>query len=217
MLKAAVLPVTAFQQNCTLLWCDETMAGAVVDPGGDVERILEAVAKYEVKLEKILITHGHMDHAGGTAELSERLSLPIDGPHIADKFLIDELGGSGARFGMAARSFEPDRWLNDGDTVSFGNINLEVRHCPGHTPGHIIFYEANTKVAQVGDVLFQGSVGRTDLPRGDHAQLINSIKTRLWPLGNDVTFIPGHGPISTFGEERQSNPFVADRVLAAND
>ncbi|MEQ1888415.1 MAG: MBL fold metallo-hydrolase [Alphaproteobacteria bacterium] len=210
-MKIGVLPVTPFQQNCTLMLCEQTMMGAVVDPGGDIEKILAAVAQIGMTLEKILLTHGHMDHAGATAELAERLNLPIEGPHIADKFWIDGIPEQSRRYGLApARAFTPDRWLVDGDQVRFGAITLDVYHCPGHTPGHVVFFDPVSKIAQVGDVLFQGSVGRSDLPGGDHDTLIRSIKQKLWPLGEDVVFVPGHGPLSTFGEERRTNPFVAD-------
>ncbi len=214
-LKATIIPVTPFVQNCSLLWCDETQKGAVVDPGGDLDKILAAVAEHHVDLEKIIITHGHMDHAGGTAELSEKCGIPIEGPHTEDQFWIEQIAVQGQQYGIAgARTFTPDRWLKDGDTVSFGNITLDVYHCPGHTPGHVVFVHQPSKLALVGDVLFQGSIGRTDFPRGDHATLIRSITEKLWPLGNDITFISGHGPISTFGQERQSNPFVSDQALS---
>lgn len=210
-MKIAVIPVTPFQQNCTLLVCEQTMQGAVVDPGGDIDKILDAVAQIGLTLEKIFLTHGHMDHAGATAELAERFNLPIEGPHIGDKFWIDGIPEQSKRFGLApAKSFTPDRWLNDGDHVQFGAITLDVYHCPGHTPGHVIFFDPASKIAQVGDVLFHGSIGRSDLPGGDHDTLIRSIKQKLWPLGSDVVFVPGHGPPSTFGEERRSNPFVRD-------
>lgn len=213
-MKVAIIPVTPFQQNCSLLVCEETHKAAVVDPGGDLELILDAVKKQGVALEKILLTHGHIDHCGGTAQLSKQLGLPVEGPHIDDRFLIDDLPQQGLRFGFPQlRSFTPARWLTGGDTVRFGRVELQVRHCPGHTPGHVIFFSPEYRLALVGDVLFAGSIGRTDLPRGDHAALIRSIREQLWPLGPDVTFIPGHGPTSTFGEERESNPFVADRVL----
>jgi len=215
-MKAAILPVTPFQQNCSILVCEKTGKGALVDAGGDVDRILAQVGKMNIQLEKLFVTHGHFDHCGGTAEIAKRLGLPIEGPHREDKFWIDQMPESAARFGFGkAEAFTPDRWLEGGDTVRFGDIELQVRHCPGHTPGHVIFFNPEVQLAMVGDVLFQGSIGRTDFPRGDHATLINSIRTQLWPLGNDVTFIPGHGPVSTFGEERESNPFVADRVLAS--
>ena len=214
-MKVSIIPVTPFQQNCSLLVCEQTRKAAVVDPGGDVERILEAVTEQGAELEKILLTHGHIDHCGGTAQLSEQLHLPVEGPHLDDRFLIDDLPQQGLRFGFPQlRAFTPARWLKGGDRVRFGAVELEVRHCPGHTPGHVIFFSADYRLALVGDVLFAGSIGRTDFPRGDHASLIRSIREQLWPLGNDVTFIPGHGPASTFGEERDSNPFVADRVLA---
>lgn len=213
-LMAAVVPVTPFQQNCSVLWCTRTMEGAVVDPGGDLDRILDAAAQHKVKLVKILITHGHVDHASGTADLAAKLEVPIEGPQREDKFWIDQLPEQAKRFGIAgAQSFEPDRWLEDGDIVRFGDIEMETRHCPGHTPGHVIFFHAPSRLAVVGDVLFQGSIGRTDFPRGDHATLINSIRDNLFPLGDDITFIPGHGPSSTFGAERQNNPFVSDRAV----
>lgn len=210
-LKAAIVPVTPFQQNCTILICARTMRGAVVDPGGEVDRLLTTAEEHGVTLEKILLTHGHIDHAGGTAELAERAHLPIEGPHADDKFWIDQIAEQGERFGFdGARTFTPDRWLSDGETVQFGDITLDVYHCPGHTPGHVVFHHPGAKLASVGDVLFHGSIGRTDFPRGDHQTLLNSIRDKLWPLGNDTTFIPGHGPLSTFGEERRSNPFVHD-------
>jgi len=206
-MKAAILPVTPFQQNCTLIWNEETMIG-------DVDRVLDKAGELGVKVTKLLLTHGHLDHAGGAAELAERLSIPIEGPHRDDKFWIDKIAEQSARFGFdGARSFIPDRWLEDGDTVTVGGLELNVLHCPGHTPGHVIFYHRESRIAQVGDVLFQGSIGRTDFPRGDHGQLIESITKKLWPLGDDVTFVPGHGPTSTFGWERKTNPFVADLAL----
>ncbi|ABC22322.1 MBL fold metallo-hydrolase [Rhodospirillum rubrum] len=208
-LKATILPVTPFQQNCTLLWCDETMAGALVDAGGDVDRLLQAVEKTGVRLEKLLVTHGHLDHAGGVAEIQERLGLPVEGPHADDAFLIEGMADQALRFGFPeGRSFVPDRWLVQGDKVSLGALTLEVLHCPGHTPGHVVFFEPTARVAQVGDVLFRGSIGRTDFPRGDHATLLASIHDRLLPLGDDVTIIPGHGPLSTLGEERRTNPYL---------
>jgi len=209
-----VVPVTPFQQNCTILWRDDTKIGAVVDPGGDTERILAAVAEHGVKLEKILVTHGHLDHAGAVAALADDLKLPIEGPHEDERFWIDQLPDQTARYGFpAARAFTPDRWLNDGDRVTVGGAPLDVRHCPGHTPGHIVFFAPEERVAIVGDVLFQGSIGRTDFPRGNHGQLLESIVQKLWPLGDDVTFIPGHGATSTFGWERKTNPFVSDMAL----
>ena len=210
---AAILPVTPLQQNCTLVWCTRTMRGAFIDVGGELPRLKAAAAKGGITIEKLLVTHGHVDHCGGTAALAEELGVPIEGPHEADRFWIEQLGEDGARFGVDARPFEPDRWLADGDVVTVGELRFDVHHCPGHTPGHVIFHHAPSKLAQVGDVLFQGSIGRTDFPRGDHAELIASITGKLWPLGDDTAFVCGHGPMSTFGHERRSNPFVADRVL----
>lgn len=210
-LKFQTVPVTLFQQNCTVLWCDETMRGAVVDPGGELPRILAAVEKLGVTLEKILITHGHIDHAGAAAELAERLSLPIEGPQIEDQFWLDGMPAQSVQYGFkGVRSFTPDRWLKHGDTVGFGNVVMQVLHCPGHTPGHVVFFNADAKLALVGDVLFKGSIGRTDFPKGDFDTLIASIRNRLWPLGDDVVFISGHGPMSTFGDERLTNPFCSD-------
>jgi glyoxylase-like metal-dependent hydrolase (beta-lactamase superfamily II) len=208
-MKHIVIPVTPFVQNCTLVWCEETMKGAVVDPGGDVDTILRAVADNGVQLEKIMLTHGHLDHAGGTADLVEQLSLPVEGPHEDDKFWIDAMPQQGQMFGVRPpRTFTPDRWLVAGDTVDVGNLTFEVRHCPGHTPGHVIFFHEPSRLALVGDVLFSGSIGRTDFPGGSYETLIRSIKEQLWPLGDDVEFICGHGPNSTFGHERRTNPFV---------
>lgn len=213
-MQASIIPVTPFQQNCSLIWCESTRQAAVVDPGGEIERILAAVEREDLRLAKILVTHAHIDHAGGVAELAERCSLPIEGPHWADKFWIDMLPEQGAMFGLtASRSFEPDRWLEDGDAVKVGEVELLVKHCPGHTPGHVIFFSAADRLAIVGDVLFAGSIGRTDFPRGDHATLIRSIRENLWPLGDDIRFIPGHGPMSSFGHERKTNPFVGDHLF----
>ena len=210
-MKFRIVPVTPFQQNCSLLWCEETMQGAVVDPGGDLELILATARQLGVTIVKILLTHGHIDHAGGAAELAARLHLPIEGPQLEERFWIDQLPQQGQMFGLGqAAAFTPDRWLDDGDTVSFGKVTLSVLHCPGHTPGHVVFFHEPTKLAVVGDVLFQGSIGRTDFPRGNHAALIAAIRGKLWPLGDDVAFIPGHGPMSTFGDERRYNPFVGD-------
>ena len=214
-IRAMIAPVTAFQQNCTIVWCTKTKKAAVIDPGGEVDRLLAAVEQHGLSVEKIWITHGHMDHAGGTAALKERTGAPIEGPHRDDQFWIDTIASSGQRYGVAdARGFTPDRWLEDGDVVTVGETEFEVLHTPGHTPGHIVFFHRGARFAQVGDVLFQGSIGRTDFPRGDYGQLIESIIGKLWPLGPDVAFVPGHGPMSTFGQERRSNPFVADDVLA---
>jgi glyoxylase-like metal-dependent hydrolase (beta-lactamase superfamily II) len=216
-IQAMIAPVTPFEQNCTIVWCARTKKAAIVDPGGEVPRLIGALEHLKLDLEKILITHGHMDHAGGAAELRERTGVPIEGPHPDDQFWIDQIEASGARYGIpGARPFTPDRWLGEGDTVSLGETSFEVFHCPGHTPGHVVFFQRQARFAQVGDVLFAGSIGRTDFPRGNHADLISSITQKLWPLGDEVQFVPGHGPMSTFGQERRTNPFVADRVLAAD-
>lgn len=209
-----VVPVTPFQQNCSVVWCPTTLRGAVVDPGGDLERILEVVEQEGVRLEKILLTHAHIDHAGAAAELARRRSLPIEGPHQGDLYWIEGMAEQGRMFGLSgAESFVPDRWLDQGDTVTVGDEILEVRHCPGHTPGHVVFFHRSQRFALVGDVLFQGSIGRTDFPGGDYDTLIRSIRDNLFALGDDVRFVPGHGPMSTFGEEKRSNPFVADRLF----
>jgi glyoxylase-like metal-dependent hydrolase (beta-lactamase superfamily II) len=211
-MKIAVVPVTPFQQNCSILVCAATGRAAVVDPGGDLDRIVAALGELGGTAEKILLTHGHIDHCGGTAALARELGVPVEGPQREDAFWISQLARQGAEFGIGeAEPFTPDRWLEGGDTVRFGNAELEVLHCPGHTPGHVVFFDRSRRLALVGDVLFKGSIGRTDFPRGDHQALIDSIRGRLWPLGDDVTFIPGHGPASTFGDERRTNPFVGDR------
>ncbi len=210
-MRYAVVPVTPFQQNCSVVWCEESRRGAVVDPGGDIERIMAVVAREQVKLEKILLTHGHLDHAGATAEMAGRLRLPVEGPHIADQYWIDGMAQQSRMFGVAPLpSFTPDRWLEGGDSVEVGPLTFAVRHCPGHTPGHVVFFHDPSRVAFVGDVLFDGSIGRTDFPGGDYDTLIRSIREQLWPLGDDVTFIPGHGPSSTFGVQRRINSYVAD-------
>ena len=209
MLKYRIIPVTPFEQNCSLIWCDETMKGAVVDPGGDLDRVYAAVKAEGVTLDKILLTHAHIDHAGATADLSDEQSLPIIGPHQGDDYWIQGLAEQGKMFGFKeARVFEPTQWLQDGESVQVGNVTLSVLHCPGHTPGHVVFFDPVTKLAIVGDVLFNGSIGRTDFPGGNHATLISSIKDKLFSLGDDVEFIPGHGPMSTFGYEKKTNPFV---------
>ena len=207
-----IIPVTPFEQNCSLIWCEQTRKAAVVDPGGDLDRILAAVKQEGVELEKILLTHAHIDHAGGTAELAESHHLPIIGPHKGDDYWIQGLPQQGAMFGFkAAKVFTPDRWLEDGESVQVGNITLSVIHCPGHTPGHVVFFDPASKLALVGDVLFNGSIGRTDFPGGNHQQLLDSIKQKLFVLGDDVEFIPGHGPMSTFGTEKRFNPFVGGK------
>lgn len=211
MLQYLTIPVTAFAQNCSIVWCDQTRKAAIIDPGGDLDKLLAAVKKLGVELEQIWLTHAHIDHAGGTAELADRLSLPIIGPHEGDQFWIDRLADQSRMFNFPqSRAFTPSRWLNDGDTVTLGQSTLTVRHCPGHTPGHVVFYSAEAQRAFVGDVLFAGSIGRTDFPGGDFDTLIDSIKQRLWPMGNETVFIPGHGPESNFGEERRRNPYVRD-------
>jgi glyoxylase-like metal-dependent hydrolase (beta-lactamase superfamily II) len=211
MLEFRIIPVTPFQQNCSLLWCGETRKAAVVDPGGDIEHIESAIVEARVQVDKILITHGHIDHAGATAELARILGVPVEGPHEEERFWIDAMAEQGRMFGFEqGEAFTPERWLVDGDEVTLGALTLQVLHCPGHTPGHVVFFEPQSKLAVVGDVLFAGSIGRTDFPRGDHAALVGSIRNKLWPLGDEVRFIPGHGPMSTFGAERRSNPYVGD-------
>ncbi len=210
-MKYEIVPVTAFEQNCSVIWCPETLQAAVVDPGGDLPKIEAVLKRHRLVLSTILLTHAHIDHAGGTAELSRRHAVPVVGPEAQDLFWIQALPQQSVMFGFpAADSFTPQRWLQHGDRIELGNEILDVLHCPGHTPGHVVFYSATSRLAWVGDVLFNGSIGRTDFPRGDYNTLIHSIKDRLWPLGDDVAFIPGHGPMSTFGRERRSNPFVSD-------
>ncbi len=218
MLKYQIIPVTHYQQNCTLLWCDETSEAVVVDPGGNIERILSALKEHKLTLVKILLTHGHLDHVGGTAALVQATqvsgapSIPIEGPHEDDMFWINILPQQAQMMGFSVpQDFQPAVFFKEGDQVSFGNLHLHIHHCPGHTPGHIIFFHKETKLALVGDVLFKGSIGRTDFPRGNYQDLVDAIRTKLWPLGDDIKFIPGHGPMSTFGEERLHNAFVADK------
>lgn len=213
-LRAAIVPVTPLQQNCTLLWCTRTMRGAFVDPGGDLDKLRAAAVQHGVTIEKLLITHGHIDHCGSAGIFARELGVPIEGPHEEDRFWIARLGDDGRSYGVPGAPFEPDRWLVQGDQVTVGALVLDVYHCPGHTPGHVVFHHPESRLAIVGDVLFQGSIGRTDFPLGNHQDLIDAITTRLWPLGDETVFVPGHGQPSNFGHERRTNPFVADSVLA---
>ncbi|MFN3469635.1 MAG: MBL fold metallo-hydrolase [Novosphingobium sp.] len=212
--KVAIIPVTPLQQNCTLVWCSKTMRGAFIDAGGDLAKLRKAIEVTGVTIEKLLVTHGHIDHCGSTGIFARELGVPIEGPHEADRYWISRLDEDGQRWGIAGEVFEPTRWLADGDKVMVGEVELDVIHCPGHTPGHVVFHHPQSRVAIVGDVLFQGAIGRTDFPLGNHQDLIDSITRKLWPLGNDVTFVPGHGPNSTFGRERQTNAFVSDYALS---
>jgi len=214
-LRAAIIPVTPLQQNCTLLWCTKTMRGAFTDPGGDLPRLKAAAQQAGVTIEKILLTHGHIDHCGSAGIFAEELGVEIEGPHEADMFWISKLEEDGGKYGIPGKPFVPARWLKDGDTVTVGELTFNVRHCPGHTPGHVVFHHPESKLAIVGDVLFKGSIGRWDFPMGNHQQLIDSITQRLWPMGGETAFVPGHGPMSTFAHERATNPLVGDRVLAA--
>jgi hydroxyacylglutathione hydrolase len=218
MLQYRIIPVTPFEQNCTLMWCDETNDAAFVDPGGDMVVLEAALAQHKLTLKKLFLTHGHLDHVGATPKLANKYHIPIEGPEKEDKFWLDRLPQDCERMGLPhCDAFVPQRWLHDGDTISIGKVSLSVHHVPGHTPGHVAFYYAPKKLAWVGDVLFNGSVGRTDFPRGHFPTLVHSITQKLWPLGNDVQFVPGHGPMSTFGFERQTNPYVSDVQLANNE
>lgn len=209
-MKCAIVPVTAYQQNCSVLICEETKRAALVDPGGDLPRLREALEELGVTLEKVFLTHGHADHCGAADAVRKEFGVPVEGPQREDRFWIEQLPDACRRMGFpVAEAFEPDRWLDDGDSVSFGAQTLAVLHCPGHTPGHVVFFHQGERLALVGDVLFKGSIGRSDFPRGDHQTLIDSIEQKLLPLGEDVLFVPGHGPTSTFGEERRSNPYLA--------
>lgn len=213
-LKYQVVPVTSFSQNCSIVWCDETMKGVVIDPGGDVKQLQMLIEELGVTVERLVLTHGHLDHVGGTQSLARNLEgVTIVGPHKDDNFWLQGLEGQSQMFGFPlTEAFEPDQWLDEGDTVTFGSQSLSVIHTPGHTPGHIVLFSQEAKLAFVGDVLFNGGIGRTDFPKGDFNTLISSIKEKLWPLGNEVRFVPGHGPESTFGYERRTNPFVADEM-----
>lgn len=213
-IRAAIVPVTPLQQNCTLVWCEKTKKAALIDPGGEPQRLLKILAEQGLTLEKVWVTHGHMDHAGAVAAMKRATGAVIEGPHKDDQFWIDRIEQSGKQYGIPeAEGFTPDRWLEDGDVVTLGETEFEVFHCPGHTPGHVVFFHREGRFAQVGDVLFQGSIGRTDFPKGNYGDLIESIVGKLWPLGSDVQFVPGHGPTSTFGQERRTNPFVSDEML----
>ncbi len=214
-LQVEVLMVTAFQQNCSIICCTETMVGAVIDPGGDVGNIIDVINKHNIKVDHVLLTHGHLDHAGGAARLASEINSPIVGPHSDDQFWLQGIEMQARNYGIVgAENCTPDQCLEEGDEIIIGNEKLQVLHCPGHTPGHVVFYHKTSELAFVGDVLFKGSIGRTDFPKGDHAKLIHSITTKLWPLGNQTRFISGHGEISDFATERVSNPFVGDRVLS---
>jgi glyoxylase-like metal-dependent hydrolase (beta-lactamase superfamily II) len=210
-MKYTVIPVTAFQQNCSLVWCEKTLQAAFIDPGGDIERLMQAVARHGVTLTKLILTHGHVDHVAAAGVMAARLNLAIVGPQRDDAFLFDNLPKQCEMFGFPhTASFTPTQWLADGDRVKVGALEFEVLHCPGHTPGHVVLFQRAARLAFVGDVLFRDSIGRTDFPRGNHADLIRSIKTKLWPLGDDVEFVPGHGPMSSLGHERRHNPYVGD-------
>lgn len=214
-LQCTIVPVTPYQQNCSIVRCATSGKSAIVDPGGEADRVLAAAQKMGASVEKILLTHAHVDHCAAADDLRERLGVPIEGPHPGDGFWLERLPESCRMSGFPpAQPFTPDRWLADGDLVTVGELEFQVIHCPGHTPGHVVFYNAGNRVAWVGDVIFSGSIGRTDFPGGNHQQLISSIREKLFRLGDDVTFIPGHGPTSRFGQERRTNPFVADSVVA---
>src|SRR5262245_23476322 len=212
-LQVRIVPVTPLQQNCSLIWSEASRNALFVDPGGEADKLMGALDHFGLTLKRMWLTHGHLDHAGAAAELRERTGVAVEGPHPDDQFWLDQIEDSARRYGLEGlRNVTPDRYFEDGEKLEFEGVSFDVSHTPGHTPGHVVIHNAALKIAFVGDVLFQGSIGRTDFPRGDHAQLISSITSKLWPLGDDVAFVPGHGPTSTFGRERQSNPFVADRI-----
>lgn len=212
-LQIRVIPVTPLQQNCSLIWNEDTKRAALVDPGGDADRLMDALNHFGLTLTRMWLTHGHLDHAGAAAELRERTGVPVEGPHKEDQFWLDQIESAAQRYGVAGlRNVTPDRYFEDGEVLEFEGVAFNVTHTPGHTPGHVVIHNADLKIAFVGDVLFAGSIGRTDFPRGDHQQLLDSITQKLWPLGEDIAFVPGHGPTSTFGRERQTNPFVADHL-----
>ena len=215
-IQCSIVPVTPYQQNCSIIKCRNSGKAALVDPGGDVDRVLKAAEKMSADVEKIILTHAHVDHCAAADEIRTQLGIPIEGPHEDDRFWLDLLPEWCRMSGFPpVQPFEPDRWLTEGDRVTVGELEFQVIHCPGHTPGHVVFYHAGEKLAWVGDVIFQGSIGRTDFPKGNHGDLISSIRDKLFPLGDDITFIPGHGPTSTFGQERKTNPFVGDFAVSA--
>ena len=217
-MRFEIIPVTPYQQNCSLIWCEATLSAALIDPGGDTDQLLAAVKRQGVKLEKLLLTHGHLDHVGGALDLAHALNLPIYGPQEEDAFLLDTLAEQASMFDFPpARAFAPDHWLHEADVIELGNLRLQVIHCPGHTPGHIVLFEPVSRHAFVGDVLFRNSIGRTDFPRGNHAALVASIRNKLFTLGDDIEFVPGHGPMSTFGYEQRHNPYVGEGVRTRSE